>query len=90
MLKVTDKAKDELKELLLLCTKDGEDGIRLVYGSLGQFGLLLGQEKDGDKVIQHDGSKVLLIGSDLTGLLNGVTMDVENNGRKREFVMTKK
>jgi Fe-S cluster assembly iron-binding protein IscA len=90
MVKVTDKAKEELKKLLLSRTDDHESGIRLLYGSVGQFGLGLSREKDGDEVVYSDGLKVLMIGNKFTRLLDGVTFDVENNVNKREFVMTKK
>ena len=90
MVKVTDKAKEELKKLLLLRAEDPETGIRLSYGALGQFGLVLSREKDGDDVVRCDSSKVLLVGNEFMGLLDGITIDVENNGSKREFVMTKK
>jgi Fe-S cluster assembly iron-binding protein IscA len=89
MVKVTDKAKEELKKLLLSRTNDHESVIRLLYGSVGQFGLGLSREKDGDEVVCSDGLKVLLIGNELMSLLDGVTFDVKNDGSRREFVMAK-
>ena len=90
MVKVTNKAKEGLRELLLLCTEDPETSLRLSRGSLGQFGFVLGREEDGDEVVRCNGLKVLLVLSEFVSLLDGAIIDVENDGSKRVFVMTKK
>ena len=90
MIKITDRASEKLKKLLLLCRDHPETGLRLKNGSMGQFGLVLGTEADGDHVVEHEGLKVLLVGRELILLLNGVTIDIENNGNKVELVMFKR
>jgi Fe-S cluster assembly iron-binding protein IscA len=89
MLKVTDKAREELKKLLFSSTRDAETCLRLAYGALGQFGLVLGREKDGDEVVNSHGLKVLLVGHEFVSLLDGVTLDVANGRSQRQFFMTK-
>jgi hypothetical protein len=90
MLQVTDKAKEELKNLFLLRTGNAEASIRLAYGSLGQFGFILSQPKEGDEVIRDQDGQLLLVGSEFKNILSGATFDVEYNDGKREFVMIKK
>lgn len=75
---------------MLSRTDDHESVIRLLCGSVGQFGLGLSRERDGDEVVYSNGLKVMLIGNELMGLLDGVTFDVNNDGSRREFVMAKK
>ncbi len=90
MVKVTDKAREELKKLLLSSARDAETSIRLSYGTLGQFGLVLSREKDGDEVVHSHGLKVLLIGNEFLRLLDGMTLDVANSQSEREFIITRK
>jgi Fe-S cluster assembly iron-binding protein IscA len=90
MVMITNKAREELKNLLLLHTEDMETGIRLVCGSLGQFGLKLSKPEDGDDVVQDQGLRILMVGSNFKDVLNAVTLDVEYSNGKREFVMAKK
>jgi hypothetical protein len=90
MVKVTDKAKEELKNMLLLHAKDTQACIMLACGSLGQFGLMLGKPKDGDEVIQHKGRGILIIGSEFKSVLDGAILNVEYSNGKREFVMSRK
>jgi Fe-S cluster assembly iron-binding protein IscA len=89
MVEVTDKAREELRKLLLSSARDAETSIRLSYGTLGQFGLVLSREKDGDEVVQSHGLKVLLIGNEFMRLLDGMTFDVTSGPSKREFILTR-
>lgn len=90
MVEVTDKAREELTKLLVSSASDAETSIRLSYGTLGQLGLVLSREKDGDEVVLSHGLKVLLIGNEFLRLLDGMILDVENDQSKREFVISKK
>jgi hypothetical protein len=90
MVKVTEKAKEELKNLLLSHAQDTQACIKLACGLLGQFGLMLGKPEDGDEVVQHQGRGILIIGSEFKSVLDGAILNVEYTNGKREFVMTKK
>jgi Fe-S cluster assembly iron-binding protein IscA len=90
MVMVTDKAKEELKILLLLHNKDTENSIRLVCGSLGQFGLKLSRPEDGDDIVQDEGQMILIVGSRFKHILKEAKLDIEYNNGKREFVMVKR
>ena len=78
MLTVTENAKEELKRTLLAHTDDPEKALRLKLKELGQLGLVLGREAEGDCVIEQDGFKVLLVGSDIAELVEDVTIDVRD------------
>ncbi len=79
MLTVTDRARDELKTALSAHATTDEQGLRLVVTPSGQLGLGLDVERDGDEVVEHDGSKVLLVGAELSPLVDGTTIDVEDS-----------
>jgi len=79
MLTVTDSAKQYLKELLLANSNDPDVGIRLTVGTVpGQTGLVLDREGFGDDVVEHEGSKVLLVGPEVAELVAGATLDTED------------
>lgn len=78
MLTVTTEAKQLLLEALLANTDDPEIGLRLALGPGGQLALVLDKESEGDQVIEHKGSKVLLVGAELAFVVDGVTIDVRD------------
>ena len=61
MLEVTEAARERLKALLDANTENPEDGIRLTIDEREQLGITVDQEKPGDQVIEHEGSKVLFL-----------------------------
>jgi len=88
MLNVTEGAKQMMKEALAAKTDDPELGLKLVANESGQFTLVLGQEKEGDQVVEHEGSKVLLIDRELSVLLEGRTLDCEDSREGRWLMMS--
>lgn len=78
MLTVTNEAKQLLLEALLANTDDPEIGLRLALGPGGQLALVLDKEAEGDQVVEHKGSKVLLVGAELAFVVDGVTIDVRD------------
>lgn len=80
MLTVTEDAKQLLKETLQAHTDDPETGLRLSVKAPGQLGITLDNEADGDLVVEHEGAKVLLVASELDPVLDGVTLDVQDEG----------
>ena len=87
MITVTDSAKEELKKTLLAHVDNPEVGLRLTIKPPGQFGLLLEREVPGDQVVEHEGSKVLLVSQELAGLLEGATLDIEDTPDGPKLVM---
>ena len=78
MLTVTERAKQLLKETLLAHSDDPETGLRLSIEPPGQLGLVLDSEAEGDQVVEHEGSKVLLVASELAPAVEGITLGVQD------------
>ena len=78
MLTVTDSARQLLKETLTAKSDDPEVGLRLSMESTGQFGLVPDREVQGDQVVEHEGSKVLLVASELAHAVDGLTLDAQD------------
>ena len=90
MITVTERAKEHLKQALdANCDQDAEEpqGLRLGMLGQGQFGLGIDTEREGDEVVEHDGSKVLLVESELAGQLQGITIDVQPTDDGEQLVI---
>jgi Fe-S cluster assembly iron-binding protein IscA len=75
MVTVTERAASELRTQLLALTSDPEIGLRLLPAIGGRFMLILDTEQSGDQVVEHQGSKVLLIGIEYLRALEGFTIE---------------
>lgn len=80
MLTVTEDAKQLLKETLQAHTDDPETGLRLSMKEPGQLGITLDNVVEGDLIVEHEGTRVLLIAAELDPVLDGVTLDVQDTG----------
>ena len=80
MIGVTERAKQELKKVLLVNTDETEACFRLSTDDQGQIGLAIDKEREGDQSIEHDGSKLLLAEEALADTLQGITVFI---GRHR-------
>jgi len=89
MVTVTENAKQQLKETLLANSDDPETGLRLSFKSPGQFGLVLDKEHKGDQVVEHEGSKVLLVGLEIVEQLQGATLDVGDTPEGTKLVISR-
>ncbi|MFC2058216.1 hypothetical protein ACFLTS_01035 [Chloroflexota bacterium] len=88
MVKITDPAKDELKNILSLQNSaDPEICLRLIQTAPGQFDLTADKEKEDDQVIEHQGSKMLLVGKELADILDGLTIDCEDSPEGPSLIM---
>ncbi|MFW6126247.1 MAG: HesB/IscA family protein [Chloroflexota bacterium] len=90
MITVTERAKEHLKSTLAANVEEEteeEQGLRLGMTGPGQFGLGLDKEREGDEVVEHDGSKVLMVESELAGRLQGLTLDIQDTGEGEQLVM---
>jgi Fe-S cluster assembly iron-binding protein IscA len=89
MLTVTENARQYLKDMLLSHSEDPEIGLRLTIEPPRQFGLALDSEGVGDHVVEHEGSKVLLVAPDLVSTLDEVTIDVKDTSEGSRLVISK-
>jgi len=89
MLTVTDSAKQLLKETLSAHTDDPEIGLRLELKPPGQLGIVLDREAEGDQVVEHEGTKVLLVAPELAPAVDGITLDVQDTADGPKLVVSK-
>jgi hypothetical protein len=75
MIGVTDRAKDELKQLILTRLAASGCCLRLVPANAAHFGLVPDAPRADDQRLEHDGTVVLLLQRSLAALLDGWTID---------------
>ncbi len=90
MVTVTESARGELNKILSAAdVSDPEASLRLALTAPGQFGLLTDKKREGDQVVEHEDSTVLLVGTELSEHLEGVTIDCQDSPEGPHLVMTK-
>lgn len=89
MIEVTERAREELKKALEAQPTEAGNGLRLSIVGPDEFGLGVDEEREGDAVIEHDGSKVLIVESALAEMLTDVTIDVHDSEAGPRLVMAK-
>ncbi len=87
MLTVTEEAKQILKEKLLANTDDPELVLRLKGEPGGQLGLVLDREAPGDYVVEQEEARVLLIGKELTDVVDELTLGTEDTPEGPKLVI---
>jgi len=79
MIDVTKRAKQELRKILSAKVDNPLAGLRLITsGPRGQFGFSIEVEMPGGRVVEYEGSKVLLVERELATRLEGHTLDIED------------
>ena len=78
MIAVTERAKEELKTMLIACEAGHEEGLRLLPRPDGLFMLTLDSKLPGDQVVEYQGFKVLLVGFEYSKLLDGKTLECQD------------
>ena len=90
MISVTENARLQLKNILSARVDNWYAGLRLISSNPGHFGLGIDIEVPGDQVVEHEGSKVLLVEQGLAASLEGVTLDVEDTSEGPQLVLSGK
>jgi len=88
MIKVTEKAKQELKKLLSEKIDNPLALLRLTQSDKG-LGLILDVEMAGDKIVEHEDAKILAVEETLADRLENVTLDVEDTSEGPELVIVR-
>jgi len=89
---MTIAAKEKLKEALQKQTTDPEMAIRIVSSPSDpkRLELVLDKEKEGDQIVEsEEGTKVLLIGSDLVSDLEGMLVDYQETPEGTGFTISR-
>jgi len=87
MLTVTEEAKQILKEKLLANTEDPELVLRLKGEPGGQLGLVLDRQAPDDYVVEHEETRVLLIGKELADVVDELTLKTEDTPEGSKLVI---
>jgi Fe-S cluster assembly iron-binding protein IscA len=91
MITVTEVAKRELYRTLTGGgITDTAVGFRLDVQAPGEYSLVPDFEKEGDQVVEHNGSKVLLIDEELLKELEGIEIDCTETTTGMRFTMSNK
>jgi len=90
MVSVTEGARKELKRLLSEKVDWPGARMRLVDRGQGNIGLGIDIEVPGDHVVEYEGTKVLIIESELATNLKGITLDVDDTPAGTELVLSGK
>jgi hypothetical protein len=80
MINVTERAKERLCELKSqklaeAQTTESNIGLRLDQASPGQLGIFPDAQREGDEVIEHEGSPVLFVAASIAEAVRGTTID---------------
>jgi hypothetical protein len=91
MIGVTERAKERLLDMKLSANlNQPEVGLRLQSASTGEWQLFPDQAAEGDQVVEHSGSKVLLIGRDTSDTLGDGQLDCQETAPGQvQFVLTR-
>ncbi len=88
MIAVTERAKQELKRMLSEKVDNPLAVLRLTESHEG-MSLIVDVEMPGDKVVEHESSKILVVEEKLADSLQNVTLDIEDTPEGPELVVVK-
>ena len=92
MLTVTEIAKQKLQEALEQQTSDPELAIRITTSGTdpNQLDMILDKMKENDQVVKNkSGNNLLLIGTDLAPVLDGMVIDFKETPQGQNFTISK-
>jgi len=87
MIKITERAKQALKRILTAHMDMPQGRLRLMDRGQGKLGLGIDIEMPGDKLVEYDGSTVLVVEDGLAANLKGVTLDIEDRFKGPDLVI---
>ena len=90
MIGVTERAKEELREILANNVDHPDACLRLRINDQGQLGLGVDIEMPGDEIVEYEGSKLLLVEQGLADNLEGIAIDVEDSNEGSQLVIVDK
>lgn len=90
MITVTKAASEELLQVSRSVTvKELELVPRMVPGPQDSVGFMLDTEREGDQVVQYEGTKILLMDMTASGILEGWMLDCKYCTDGRRFVVVR-
>ena len=90
MVGVTEAGLVELKRILDEHTDNDQASLRLTTDQSDTLGLTIDVNTSEDQVLEHEGSKLLIIEQSLAANLEDITIDVDESPEGPRLVITKK
>ena len=87
MIEITDRAKAELKKLLLDKVDWPGARLRLLDRGEGRLGLGIDIESETDCVVEYEGDVLMVVEDELASRIDGIMLDVENTDEGVELVI---
>ncbi|MFC2070897.1 hypothetical protein ACFLTB_06995 [Chloroflexota bacterium] len=87
MLNITEQAKQKLKNILDTYVEMPQARLRLCDRGSGELGLGIDIEESEDRVVEHDGTRLLVINDKLATRLADITIDVDETSTGPELVI---
>ncbi len=87
MIEISDRAKEELKKLLLAKVDWPGARLRLLDRGGGKLGLGIDIESESDRVVEYEGDVLMVIEDELAARLNGIAIDVDSTEEGVELVI---
>ena len=75
MLSVTESAREQLRDIVQANIDDPDFTLRLVANLSGEFTFTVDRAREDDQMVEHEGDRVLLVGSELGDAVEGLTID---------------
>jgi Fe-S cluster assembly iron-binding protein IscA len=85
LLAINGRAKEELEKIHSKKMDNPQVVLRLIVSRPGEFGLGMDVETPNDHVVEHNGSKILIVDQELAESLEEYTLAFED----KQFVMAK-
>jgi len=89
MLRVTERAAQQLKKMLEEKAENKDDCLRLITQDGENFMIGVGKSKEGDHIVNYDNKRVLIVDGLLAAHLNNVTVGVKDTPEGPEIVIFK-
>jgi Fe-S cluster assembly iron-binding protein IscA len=90
MVHVTERARQELKQLLAAKVDWPGARLRLIDRGCGVLGLGVDIASPEDEVVEYDGEAIMVFGPELASSLQMITLDVDDTPDGPELVITEK
>ena len=90
MINVTERAKQELKRLLSQNVDWPQARLRIIDRGRGIIGLGVDIEAPGDRIVEYEGTRVLVVEPELANNLEGITLDVDETPEGPELFISEK
>ncbi len=87
MLKITERAKQELKKILDISVEMPQARLRLCDRGRGELGLGIDIEESEDRVVEYEGSRILVVKRQLAAKLRDITLDVDETSAGPQLVI---